>query len=475
MPGKRARLAARRKTVGFTQDQLAEQLKVDRSTIARWESGETKPQPWVRPRLARILQVSVDQLDDLLYEDGLAESAAAFPLVSTGNSGPSKPVATGMLALDSADARADGGEIWDGTVKYRQDNGGYDADEESMRRRSFLITTAALAGLGTTDTPTAMEAIRRELNLALVEERATADADEWQEIIRDYGETYTIAAPAELLRPLTVDMLGVQAALQRHGGSGSPSQRDLLRTAALLAAFTAQTVTNMGQPLEARRWWRTARNAADRSGDPYSAVWIRSREILRALDTRSVPAILRLIAEAEGTTSQVPPEATLELTAAKAEAHALASRKSKTVETLNLLRVQFSESPKGFGGSVMIFGQERLHGTESFCYARLGDFQRAKTAMADALTLRAANGHISMRHEADLQFNLAFALVRTGDIHEGLRYAQSVISNLPEAYRANAVRNGRTLLGIVPRSENHRTEVKAYREWVSSLSVSAIE
>ena len=93
--------------------------------------------------------------------------------------------------------------------------------------------------------------------------------------------------------------------------------------------------------------------------------------------------------------------------------------------------------------------------------------------MADALTLRAANGHISMRHEADLQFNLAFTLVRTGDIHEGLRYAQSVISSLPEAYRANAVQNGRTLLGIVPRSENHRTEVKAYREWVSSIPVSA--
>jgi len=71
---KRGRLAARRKAVGFSQDQLAERLKVDRSTVARWEAGDTKPQPWIRPRLARALQVSVDQLNDLLGEADLTES-----------------------------------------------------------------------------------------------------------------------------------------------------------------------------------------------------------------------------------------------------------------------------------------------------------------------------------------------------------------------------------------------------------------
>jgi transcriptional regulator with XRE-family HTH domain len=65
---KRTRFAARRKAVGFSQDQLAEGVKVDRSTVARWEGGETEPQPWVRPRLARVLQVSLEQLDVLLAE-----------------------------------------------------------------------------------------------------------------------------------------------------------------------------------------------------------------------------------------------------------------------------------------------------------------------------------------------------------------------------------------------------------------------
>ena len=76
MPMKRVSFAARRKAVGFSQDQLAERLKVDRSTVARWESGETEPQPWVRPRLAKTLQVSLEQLDELLAEASAASTDA---------------------------------------------------------------------------------------------------------------------------------------------------------------------------------------------------------------------------------------------------------------------------------------------------------------------------------------------------------------------------------------------------------------
>jgi len=74
MPVKRQRLAMRRKAMGFSQEQLAERLEIDRSTVGRWESGETEPQPWIRPRLARALQVSLDELDELLGEGGLTDS-----------------------------------------------------------------------------------------------------------------------------------------------------------------------------------------------------------------------------------------------------------------------------------------------------------------------------------------------------------------------------------------------------------------
>lgn len=75
MTGKRRALAERRRVVGYTQEQLAEVLDVERSTVVRWEAGETTPQPWCRPKLAEALAVSVDELDAMLAE-GQMEGAS---------------------------------------------------------------------------------------------------------------------------------------------------------------------------------------------------------------------------------------------------------------------------------------------------------------------------------------------------------------------------------------------------------------
>src|SRR4051812_4529421 len=66
MPARRHGLARRRKMVGFSQERLAEALGVDRSTVVRWERAETEPQPWHRPRLAAVLNISVDELASIL-------------------------------------------------------------------------------------------------------------------------------------------------------------------------------------------------------------------------------------------------------------------------------------------------------------------------------------------------------------------------------------------------------------------------
>jgi len=68
MPSKRIRLAQRRKAAGFTQESLAEHLGVERSTVGRWESAETEPQAWLRPKLARALRISDDELQSALSD-----------------------------------------------------------------------------------------------------------------------------------------------------------------------------------------------------------------------------------------------------------------------------------------------------------------------------------------------------------------------------------------------------------------------
>ncbi|MGW1715599.1 helix-turn-helix transcriptional regulator [Streptomyces sp. NPDC002156] len=66
MAAKRMRLAQRRKSAGYSQDKLAERLGIERSTVVRWETAESEPQPWVRPKLAAALNVTLDELESLL-------------------------------------------------------------------------------------------------------------------------------------------------------------------------------------------------------------------------------------------------------------------------------------------------------------------------------------------------------------------------------------------------------------------------
>lgn len=69
MAGRRLRLAQTRSAAGLTQEDLAHRLGVDRSTVGRWEAGETVPQPWIRRKLAAQLGLTAARLDTLLGPD----------------------------------------------------------------------------------------------------------------------------------------------------------------------------------------------------------------------------------------------------------------------------------------------------------------------------------------------------------------------------------------------------------------------
>jgi DNA-binding XRE family transcriptional regulator len=58
---KRLRLIQRRKALGYTQEDLASQLGCERTTIIRWERAETEPQPWLRPKIGQILQLTAEE------------------------------------------------------------------------------------------------------------------------------------------------------------------------------------------------------------------------------------------------------------------------------------------------------------------------------------------------------------------------------------------------------------------------------
>lgn len=63
---RRAALVGARKAAGYTQEGLAAELHVDRSTVIRWEAGDHAPLPYLWPKLARLLGQSQEQLRELI-------------------------------------------------------------------------------------------------------------------------------------------------------------------------------------------------------------------------------------------------------------------------------------------------------------------------------------------------------------------------------------------------------------------------
>lgn len=56
------RIKEARLTAGITQEELAARMKVDRSTVTKWENGQSNPKVPVLLKLADILGCTVDEL-----------------------------------------------------------------------------------------------------------------------------------------------------------------------------------------------------------------------------------------------------------------------------------------------------------------------------------------------------------------------------------------------------------------------------
>lgn len=72
-------LAERRRALGFSQEELAHAVGVDRRTVGRWEHGPVQIQPSLRRKLAGVLQISLGELDTLVTQPTACPLEPAAP------------------------------------------------------------------------------------------------------------------------------------------------------------------------------------------------------------------------------------------------------------------------------------------------------------------------------------------------------------------------------------------------------------
>jgi len=72
---RREQFAQVRKTAGYTQEQLAEALGIERGAPSRWETGVVSPAAYLRPRIAKLFKISEKRLNELLWPQQADRSA----------------------------------------------------------------------------------------------------------------------------------------------------------------------------------------------------------------------------------------------------------------------------------------------------------------------------------------------------------------------------------------------------------------
>jgi len=346
-----------------------------------------------------------------------------------------------------------------------------------MHRRTFVLAAGGLAGLGLAAPALTLETMRHGLTLTLAQQRAETTVDEWQEIVTEYGYSYMTAAPADLLDSLVTDVLGIQYAIaHHHDGHGDEAVlRELRRAGALLAAFMAMTVANLGQMRHAERWWRSARRIAHHSGDVATVTWVRGREVGRALyEQRPLGMILRLADEAEAHADGAPLRALPELVSGKAQALALAGHTDDAKAALHHLREIHAALPSEAttdSATIFAWAEDRLRTTESFVYSQLGDVEQATVAQDRAL---AAYPSTNRRGPAQIELQRALCLVRGRAVTEGVRHAQSVMAALsPTDYIRPIFDLGHRVLEAVPVDQRASAAATELRGYLTTLDATA--
>ncbi|MFP3962442.1 hypothetical protein SMC26_08950 [Actinomadura fulvescens] len=332
-------------------------------------------------------------------------------------------------------------------------------DEDDVKRRAALqlITT-----LGITAGTWGTEPFRHLLDLALTAE--PRDLDEWHLACVDHLHALRTRPPVQAREDLVIDLLALGCQLQT-----SPPTADrieLRRVEAALAMLHAHLLTRLGDHGAAIRWWRTARAAADHTGDLDLRMMIRCEEAgIGLYGQREVGTVLTLVQSAERAAGDAPSFWKADLAGTRAKALTLLGRHDQAMEALNLYAGYGGpDSRGGIFPTLWVFDQ--VHFAQSWVYASAGNEAAADTARE--LVLSGPAGHRlggASPYAVNVRLHEALCTIVNGGIDHGARQASTVLDQVPVSARTHlSTATGNMALEAVPSEQRDAPAVREFRE-----------
>ncbi len=382
----------------------------------------------------------------------MAKGLAAVPMAAAGRAlpatvpaAPESPAtaarsgsrSTGGVSTGGRDA---GGESADGREAGAVSADGRDAGDVLRGMLLRLLTDAAAAPdsrfFGAADH------LRRQLDDALLGRTVSVTMlDHWEETTAGHGAKYMSVPPLRLLCDVLLDF----GDIRRMCAERQPIEcaERLCRLAGQLAGLTGMAMINLGDQRLARSFFRTARTAADETGDRRLRAWVAAREALVPLyygDPRDAAALARAGTDLAGRKPCVAG-----VMAPVIEARALARLAGRgRREALDRVRGALDRAHDALGeltaadSASTAFGytERQLFFHEGDALVTLGDYQGATRAFAHALRLYSPAEFLD---RALVMLGEARCLAEADEPEQALRLGRDTLVSLPGQHRTEIV------------------------------------
>lgn len=349
-------------------------------------------------------------------------------------------------------------------------------DDDDVVRRTLLRLIADSGAAVDGQFFGAVDRIRRRMDDALVGGNVSAIMlDEWEEATVGYGRQYMTVPPLRLLCDVLLDFGDVRRMSERR--QPLEFSERLSRLAGRLAGLAGMIMINVGDQRLARSFFRTARTAADETGDRHLRAWVAVREALVPLyygDPTEASGLARAGAGLAGRNPCVA-GAMAPVLEARALAWAAARREDaggvaalRRVTSLlaqaheALTRLPASErSDTAFG-----YTERQLLFHEGDTRVMLSDHRGAEKAFSWSLDLYAPD---EILDRSLINLGLARCRLEADEPEEALRLSRDTLLAVPRGYRSEImVRTARSLGESVAGRHGEVRAVREYREALAS-------
>jgi len=349
-------------------------------------------------------------------------------------------------------------------------------DDEDLIRRAVLRLRADPDGEPTGGIPGdagsaffgAADRIRRRMDDALLAGRVSETMiDRWEQATAAYGREYLVAPPLRLLSDTLLDFSDVRRMCAERQPVESAER--LCRLAGRLAGLAGIILINLGEPRLARSFFRTARIAADETGDRGLRAWVSVREALVPLYYGDPGEALALAGSAADLAGRHPCVAGVMAPAISARAMARMAghgRRSALDQARDMLD-RAHDAVDGLPASdradtAFGYTQRQLFFHEGDALLALGDGQRAARALSRALRGYRPGEYLD---RSLIVLGQARCLLEVGQPEQALRLSQNALLGLDREHRPEIVLQAARMLGrLVAARHAGLPAVREYRE-----------